>query len=275
LQEPVEPLGIHVVGEEPTPVLHGGTELERLATGAGTQVEHRLPGLGRDEEAEELTALVLHLEEALAEGGKPIEVGPGADDVEREGAERTGPGLDALGAQPPRQGFTAGTERVHPERDGARDIEVGAEVVGGGAEFAGEVVGEPVRQGVPEGERRGLALDEGGWGREAHEPGGLLCGEPHEPVEEDVEQRGRGRLREAQVETEPTAPEADVEDGLGEDLALLAGEVAVSTQGAIQHALRGGAREDEGEGVGGEGGDSVERRPGNRAKSGERVETGC
>ena len=239
LHEPVEALGIHVVGEEPPAVLHGGAELKRLATGPGAQVEHGLPGPGLDEEAEELTALVLHLEEALAEGGEPIEVGPGADDMEREGAEGTGPGLDALGAQPLGQGFTGGPQRVHPERDGAGDIEVGAEVLGGGAELPGEVVGEPVRQGVPEGERRGLALDEGERSLKAHEPGGLLGGETDEPVEEGVEQRGRGRLGETQVEAEPTAPEADVEDGLGEDLALLAGEVAVGTQGAVQDALSG------------------------------------
>jgi hypothetical protein len=239
LQEPVEPLGIHVVGEEPPTVLHGSAELERLATGPGAQVEHGLPGPGLDEEAEKLTALVLYLEKALSEGGEPIEVGPGANDMEREGAEGTGPGLDALGAQPLRQGFTGGPQRIHPERDGARDIEVGAELLGGGTELPGEVVGEPVRQGIPEGERRGLALDERGRSLEAHEPGGLLGGETDEPVEEDVEQRGRGGLGETQVEAEPTPPQPDVEDGLGEDLALLAGEVAVGTQGAIQHALRG------------------------------------
>ncbi|HLM46148.1 MAG TPA: hypothetical protein VK458_19920 [Myxococcaceae bacterium] len=41
------------------------------------------------------------------------------------------------------------------------------------------------------------------------------------------------------MEAEPTAPQPNVEDGLGEDLALLAGEVAVGTQGAVQDALRG------------------------------------
>jgi hypothetical protein len=94
-------------------------------------------------------------------------------------------------------------------------------------------------------------------------------------MEEGEEERGGGGVRVFEEEAEPAAPETDVEEGLGEGLALFTGEVAVGAEGAVEHAFRGAAREDEGEGLGGDGGDSIERRPGDRAKPGERVETGC
>ena len=94
-------------------------------------------------------------------------------------------------------------------------------------------------------------------------------------MQEGEEERGRGGLGVAEQETEPAAPEANVEDGLGEGLALLAGEVPVGAEGAVEHPFGGTAREDMGEGLGGDGGDSIECQPGDRAKPGERVETGC
>jgi hypothetical protein len=100
LQEPVEALGVRIVGQEPALVLHGGAELERLAASAGTEVEHGLAGLGLHEQAEELAALILDLEEALLEGRETIEVGPGALDEEGQGAPGTWAGLDTLGTQP-------------------------------------------------------------------------------------------------------------------------------------------------------------------------------
>ncbi|WP_181791304.1 hypothetical protein, partial [Myxococcus llanfairpwllgwyngyllgogerychwyrndrobwllllantysiliogogogochensis] len=51
-------------------------------------------------------------------------------------------------------------------------------------------------------------------------------------------------------EGEAAAPEADVEDGFLEGLALVAGEGAMSTEGAIHDALSGGAGEHEGDGLG-------------------------
>lgn len=75
-------------------------------------------------------------------------------------------------------------------------------------------------------------------------------------------------------EAESAAPQADVEDGLGEGLALFAGEGPVGAEGPVEHALRGAAGEDQREGVGGDGGEPLQGGPGNRAKTGERIETG-
>jgi hypothetical protein len=99
LQEPVEALGVRIVGQEPASVLHGGAELERLASGAGTEVEHGLTGPGPHEQAEQLAALVLDLEEALPKGWKTIEVGSRPLNDEGQGAPEAGASLHALGAQ--------------------------------------------------------------------------------------------------------------------------------------------------------------------------------
>jgi len=77
------------------------------------------------------------------------------------------------------------------------------------------------------------------------------------------------------VEGEAAAPEGDVEDGLGEGLALVAGELAVGAEGAIEGALGGLSGEDGVEGRGDDGGEPVEGGPGNRAKTSERIKTGC
>jgi hypothetical protein len=66
-------------------------------------------------------------------------------------------------------------------------------------------------------------------------------------------------LRVAQEKAEPATPETDVEDEFGKGLSLLPGELPVGPEGAIEHPLRGTAREDEREGLGGEGSQSVER----------------
>ncbi len=94
-------------------------------------------------------------------------------------------------------------------------------------------------------------------------------------MEEDEEERGGGSLGVAEQEAEPAAPEADVEDDFGEGLALFTRESAVGSEGAVEDPFGGTAREDLGEGLGGDGGESIERRPGDRAKPGERIETGC
>lgn len=78
-----------------------------------------------------------------------------------------------------------------------------------------------------------------------------------------------------EVEGEAAAPEGDVEDGLGEGLALVAGELAVGAEGAVEDALGGLAGEDGVEGLGDDGGESIESRPGERAKTSERIKRGC
>jgi hypothetical protein len=49
----------------------------------------------------------------------------------------------------------------------------------------------------------------------------------------------------------------------------------VGAEGPVEHPLGGTAREDMREGLGDDGGQAIERRPGNRAEPCERVETGC
>ena len=45
-----------------------GRKRQRLAAGAGAEIEHLLAGLGAREQRRELRALVLHLDKALNEG---------------------------------------------------------------------------------------------------------------------------------------------------------------------------------------------------------------
>ena len=94
-------------------------------------------------------------------------------------------------------------------------------------------------------------------------------------MQEGIEQQGGGSVGLTQEVAEAAAPEADIEEGLLEGLALEAGEVAVIPEGAIQDALGGGAREDPGEGLGGNGGEAREGGPGLGAQAGERIQSDC
>ena len=46
------------------------------------------------------------------------------------------------------------------------------------------------------------------------------------------------------MNSKPSSPETDTEEGLRGDLALRGGEVAVGAEELVEHALRGGAGED-------------------------------
>jgi hypothetical protein len=94
-------------------------------------------------------------------------------------------------------------------------------------------------------------------------------------VEERVEQERGGRVRLAQEPGQPAAPKAYIEERLLEGLALEAGEVAVIAQAAVQDALRGGAGEDAGERLGGQGRKSGQSGPGKGAQAGERIKSDC
>jgi hypothetical protein len=275
LQEPVEALGIRIVGQEPASVLHGGAKLERLASGAGTEVEHGLAGTGLHEQAQQLAALVLDLEEALLKGRKTIEVGPRPLDDEGQGAPGAGAGLDALGAQPLGERVAGGTQGVHPERDGAWDIEVGTEVLGFGPPLLGEVVGEPIWEGGSEGERWRFSGDQLWGSLHPRERGSFAPGHTGEPVEESEEERLSGGIRATQEVAKAAPPEGDIEEGLLEGLALLAGEVAVIPEGAIQNPLGGGSSEDAGEGLDCYRRESREGGPRLDAQAGERIKPDC
>jgi hypothetical protein len=275
LHEPVEALGVPIVGQEPAPVLHGGAELERLAAGAGTEVEHGLAGPGLHEQAQELAALVLDLEEALLKGRKTVEVGPRPLDDEGQGAPGAGAGLDALGAQPLDERLTRGTQRVHPERDGAWDIEVGTEVLGLGPPLLCEVGGKPIWEGGSESERRRLSRKQLRGSLHPGERGSFVPGHTGEPVEEGEEEQRGGGVWTTQEVAKAAAPEADIEEGFLEGLALLAGEVTVIPEGTIQDPLGGGSSEDAGEGLGCYRRESSEGGPGLDAQAGERIKPDC
>jgi hypothetical protein len=74
---------------------------------------------------------------------------------------------------------------------------------------------------------------------------------------------------------ESAAPEADIEEGLLEGLALLPGEGAVVPEAAVQDTLGGGPSEDAGQGVGGDGGESREGGPGLGPKASKRIQSIC
>jgi hypothetical protein len=71
-------------------------------------------------------------------------------------------------------------------------------------------------------------------------------------VQEGVEEQRGGSIRPTQEVAEPAAPQADIEEGLLEDLPLGGREVAMIPEGAVQDPLGGGASEDTGEGLGGD-----------------------
>jgi hypothetical protein len=94
-------------------------------------------------------------------------------------------------------------------------------------------------------------------------------------MEERIEEQWGGSVRQPQKEAEAAPPEAYIEEGLLEGLALEAGEVAVGPEGAVQDALGGGAGEDGGEGGGGQGSQSVEGGPGLGTQPIERIKSIC
>ncbi|MCY0997337.1 hypothetical protein OWM54_09335 [Myxococcus sp. MISCRS1] len=90
---------------------------------------------------------------------------------------------------------------------------------------------------------------------------------------EEEERRWGGGLVEEEVEA--AAPEANVEDDLLERLALGAGEGAVGAECAVYDALGGAAGEHEGEGLGGNGGEPGQGRPGLDLEPGEWIKRDC
>ena len=152
---------------------------------------------------------------------------------------------------------------------------MGTEVVGLGPPLLGEVGGEPIWEGGSEGKRRGLPGGQRRGGLHARERGGFVPGHPGKPVEEGEEEQRDGGVRTTQEVAKAAAPEAHVEEGLLEGLALLTREVAVIPEGAIQDALGGGASEDAGEGLGCYRHESAESGPGLDAQAGERIKSDC
>jgi hypothetical protein len=137
------------------------------------------------------------------------------------------------------------------------------------------MISEPIWEGGSEGERRWLAGDQLLRSLHPRERGGFVPGHTGEPVQEGEEEQWGGGIRATQEVAEATAPEAHVEEGLLEDLALLAGEVAMVPEGAIQDPLGGSTSEDAREGLSGDRGQSGEGGPGLDAQASERIQSDC
>jgi hypothetical protein len=223
LAEAGEALAVGVVGVDGRTVLGDVGEEERLAAGAGAEVEDGLGGLGLEEEPDELAALVLGLEEAALVGGEAEDVRAAWEDDSEGGV---------LAAEGARQG---GEERVvdggalDPEADRAGRVDG----VGEGGGVLWKLLKEDVLQPVGKGD----AVSEAGERR---------VGVGDEGVEEG---RGRGVLPAREVEEggEAAAPESDAEDGLGGGAALLGEEVGMGAEKAVEGALGGGTGQDGGD----------------------------
>ena len=70
-----QPALVEIGGVELAAVLHRRRERERLAAGAGAEIDHLLARLGAREQRGELRALVLHLDQALDEGALGVDGG--------------------------------------------------------------------------------------------------------------------------------------------------------------------------------------------------------
>lgn len=152
---------------------------------------------------------------------------------------------------------------------------MGTEVLCLGPPLLGEVAGEPIWEGGSEGKRRELSGNQLRGSLPAHERGSFVPGHPGEPMEEGEEEQRGGGIWTTQEVAKAAAPEADIEEGLLEGLALLAGEVAMIPEGAIQDALGGGSSENAGEGLGCYRRKSSESGPGLDAQAGERIKPDC
>jgi hypothetical protein len=137
------------------------------------------------------------------------------------------------------------------------------------------MIREPIWEGGSEGERRRLSGSQLGGSLHPRERGGFVSGHTGEPMQEGEDEQRGGGVRTTQEVAEAAAPEAHVEERLLEGLALLAGEVAMIPEGAIQDPLGGRASEDAGEGLGGDGRESGEGGPGLDAQASERIQSDC
>ncbi|HEY8211411.1 MAG TPA: hypothetical protein VIG99_28200, partial [Myxococcaceae bacterium] len=195
-------------------------EEERLAAGAGAEVEDGLGGLGLEEEPDELAALILRLEETALVGGETEDVGAAREDDSEGGVLGT-----AGTGQGGEKGFVDGGV-LDAEADGAGRVDRVGE--GGGVRW--KLLDEDALQPVGKGGAVGKARER-------------RVGVGDEGVEEG---RGIGILPAGEVKEggEAAAPESDAEDGLSGSASLLGGEIGMGAEEAIEGALGGSARED-------------------------------
>src|SRR5438477_493627 len=81
--QPIQALPVHVVRQHPRPL---GRQQKGLSARPSAEVEDGLAGLRPDEQAQELAAFVLRLEEPLAPGVRAEQIGPGRRDPQGIGS---------------------------------------------------------------------------------------------------------------------------------------------------------------------------------------------
>jgi len=123
-----------------------GREQERLAARASAEVEHGLAGPRLNEEAEELAAFVLQLEEAVAPGPRAEKVRLRRLDQQSVGRQRAGAGGDAFPVEGCGEALATAEQAVGAQADRAGDGDGGAEGFCLGAELGEEELLEPVGQ---------------------------------------------------------------------------------------------------------------------------------
>ena len=153
--QPIQALPVHVVRQHPRPL---GRQQEGLSARPGAEVEDGLAGLRPDEQAQELAAFVLRLEEPLAPGVRAEQIGPGRRDpqgIGSPGAHRRG---DSFVREPRGQRIARAKEAVRAQAHGTGNRDGRAEISCVVAQLREEVRLQPVRQrpAIRQAQRRGL-----------------------------------------------------------------------------------------------------------------------
>ncbi len=135
----------HVEGVEPPGTPHQGTQKQGLATSAGAEVHHQFPPSRRQQVAQELAALILHLEGAREEQGVFVE---GWLVVQPKGDGGPGSGLhhETLSPKPRLRLLALNLGGIHPQIQRRRAIEGATQAAEGlGAELPFQFFQQPVR----------------------------------------------------------------------------------------------------------------------------------
>ncbi len=147
----IHPALERVAGDDLALVLHGGGERQRLAAGAGAEIDDALAGPRIGEQRHDLRAFVLHLDEPVLEGGERRERRP-AGNAEAERRERRRPRLDPFPLEGGLRPVAIGLQEIdaeiglgrHHQRRHFRLEALAIELAQGGFEPFGEFEPHPV-----------------------------------------------------------------------------------------------------------------------------------
>mmetsp|Transcript_42317 Transcript_42317/g.99291 ORF Transcript_42317/g.99291 Transcript_42317/m.99291 type:complete len:573 (+) Transcript_42317:1389-3107(+) len=154
--ERVQPMARHIKGVEPPGVAHRRAERQRLAAGARAEVHHHLAALWREQQGQQLAALVLHLDAAAGEQVEPVQ-GRLALDAQAQRRERGRRRVDAGGLQLRQRLLALELEGVDPKVQRPRfvhrrgqlpEIVVAKPLLQGHGQPVRQVVAQPGREAV-------------------------------------------------------------------------------------------------------------------------------